>query len=146
MTRLKTPTTLLALAALVTLPLFGCATMVNGTQQDVEIRPLPAGGTHVKVTSLDGATVYDGDGPANVHLKRSQDYKLTITKPGYQPETVQISSGTTWWFLLPMFTITGPFELISVFDGAIYAYDEDGIEVTLFRQGRKPQGAVAYDP
>jgi hypothetical protein len=107
---------------------------------------LPAGGTHVKVTSLDGATVYDGDGPANVHLKRSQDYKLTITKPGYQPETVQISSGTTWWFLLPMFTITGPFELISVFDGAIYAYDEDGIEVTLFRQGRKPQGAVAYDP
>jgi hypothetical protein len=33
-----------------------------------------------------------------------------------------------------------------VFDGAIYAYDEDGIEVTLFRQGRKPQGAVAYDP
>ena len=120
--------------------------MVNGTQQDVEIRPLPGGGTHVKVTSLDGATVYDGDGPTTVHLKRSLDYKLTITKPGYQPETVQISSGTTWWFLLPMFTITGPFELISVFNGAIYAYDDDGIEVTLFREGRKPQGAVAYDP
>ncbi len=146
MTRPGTPTTLFALAALATLPLLGCATMVNGTQQDVEIRPLPAGETHVKVTSLDGAVVYDGDGPANVHLKRSEDYKLTITKPGYQPETVQISSGTTWWFLLPMFTITGPFELISVFDGAIYAYDDDGIEVTLFRQGRKPQGAVAYDP
>jgi hypothetical protein len=58
--------------------------MVNGTQQDVEIRPLPGGGTHVKVTSLDGATVYDGDGPTTVHLKRSLDYKLTITKPGYQ--------------------------------------------------------------
>ena len=74
------------------------------------------------------------------------DYKVTITKPGYQPETVQITSGMTWWFLLPMFTITGPFELISVFNGAVYAYDEDGIEVTLFREGRKPQGAVAYDP
>ena len=146
MTRLGTPTTLFALAALAILPLYGCATMVNGTQQDVEIRPLPEGGTHVKVTSLAGEVVYDGNGPANVHLKRSLDYKLTITKPGYQPETVQISSGTTWWFLLPMFTITGPFELISVFNGAIYAYDDDGIEVTLFREGRKPQGAVAYDP
>ena len=30
--------------------------------------------------------------------------------------------------------------------GGGLAYDDDGIEVTLFREGRKPQGAVAYDP
>ena len=146
MTRPGTPTTLFALAALAALPLFGCAAMINGSMQEVEVRPLPAGDTHIKVTGADGTIVYDGVGPAVIQFKRNQDYKLTISKPGYQPETVALSSETAWWFLLPMFTITGPFELVSVFSGAIYQFNDEGIEVTLFREGRKPQGAVAYDP
>lgn len=146
MTRAALQTTVFAsLVAFAALPGLGCAAMINGSHQEVKVTPYP-GETHVNITGTDGAVVYDGKGPAEVSLRRNQDYKIKITKPGYQTETVQVTSSNVWWWLFPMLTFTGPFELISVFNGSIYAFNEDGIEVTLFRDGQKPPGAVSYDP
>ncbi len=62
----------------------GCASIVHGTRQKVPVSTNPP-----------GATVSDGEttiqSPGTLNLKRNQDYILTITKPGFQTETVKIT-------------------------------------------------------
>ncbi len=75
--------TLLALIALC--PLFtSCASIVHGTTQKVPVS-----------TSPEGATIFDGKNtyisPATIELKRKDDHIITISKPGYETETVKIS-------------------------------------------------------
>lgn len=62
----------------------GCASIVHGTRQKIAVATNPA-----------GATISDGESsvqsPGTLNLKRNQDYILTITKPGYETETVKIT-------------------------------------------------------
>jgi len=64
--------------------LAGCASIVHGTRQKIAVSTNPP-----------GAQVSDGENsiqtPGSLILKRNQDYLLTITKPGYETETVKIS-------------------------------------------------------
>lgn len=68
----------------VCLTLSGCASIVHGTRQKIAVSTNPT-----------GATVSDGEttvqSPGTMNLKRNQDYILTITKPGYETETVKIT-------------------------------------------------------
>ena len=61
----------------------GCASIVNGTRQEVSISSSPS-----------EAMVSDGEvtikTPGKISLKRDKDHVLTITKPGYETESVRI--------------------------------------------------------
>ena len=124
----------------------GCAALVNGTHQEgVTLIGYP-GQTAIKVTDASGAVVYDGPSPAHVTMHRSETYKMTVSRSGFAPETVAIDSHTNWWWLLPAFTFTGPFEIISFVNGSVQSFTDDGIEVTIFPDGRRPANAVAFEP
>jgi hypothetical protein len=71
------------LVSLLLLLSIGCASIINGTRQKVAVSSNPP-----------GATVSDGEvslvTPATFELKRNCDHLITITKPGYETETVKV--------------------------------------------------------
>ena len=87
------------IAAIAILSLTGCASIVNGTKQDVSIVSEPAGATYtVKETGQTGTT------PANVELKRGNgyfsgaDYTVTYRKEGYADVTRTVESKVSGWY------------------------------------------------
>ncbi|MEW6775722.1 MAG: PEGA domain-containing protein [Bdellovibrionota bacterium] len=71
----------------------GCATIVNGTKQKVKINSTPDGAT----VSVDG--VDSGTTPATVKMRRKEDHKVVIKKPGYKPKEVELKNKMSWWWL-----------------------------------------------
>jgi hypothetical protein len=93
----------LAVAACVCL-LPGCATIFNGgSQQTIKLAGQPPGAT-VTVTDRNGATVHEGVLPADLKLKRgagyfrSQNYKITVSHPGFQDRTVPVRANVSAWY------------------------------------------------
>ena len=90
-----------ALACLILLAT-GCATMRGGPQQDVPVRTDPEGAT-VAVSCGSATGTYST--PVVVRLpRRADDCRLTVTKEGFEPETVQFTnvvSRSVWWNLAP---------------------------------------------
>lgn len=77
-----------ALVAAASLALGGCATVINGTSQDVKFQSDP-GGAQVKLTGGQSCTT-----PCEVSLKRRSDLRADFAKPGYKPAYVLIQSKT----------------------------------------------------
>ena len=75
-------------ASILVLPVIGltmgCATIVHGNRQNVTINSEPQGAS-VKVDGLKGKT------PFSASLARNEDYVVTIKKPGYKEEQIQIN-------------------------------------------------------
>lgn len=80
--------------ALCAMTLPGCATIVHGTSQTVEIRSAPHGASVL----VDGRNV--GTTPMKADLKRGQSHVVQIEKPGYLTESVmtttKLNSATGW--------------------------------------------------
>ncbi len=66
--------------------LAGCATIVHGTSEKVQIDSSP-GGAEVVIDDAQHITT-----PAAVKLSRKADHKLAFHKPGYQDETETLTS------------------------------------------------------
>lgn len=66
----------------------GCATVINGTHQPVDFRSDPAGADAKTVTGLECTT------PCKFSMRRGDDSRVTFTKPGYKPVTIDIQSRT----------------------------------------------------
>lgn len=79
--------------------LVGCGTVVHGTYQSVTVDTTPSGAT-VAVQNAYGESALGGYGassaaetyvtPASIQLSRRRDTVLTISKPGYQTQTVTV--------------------------------------------------------
>lgn len=76
------------LASVLALTLTGCATVINGTSQDVQIASNPQG-AEVKLTNGTTCTT-----PCEVSLKRRHDLRVDLTKEGYKPTYVLVQSRT----------------------------------------------------
>lgn len=76
------------LQALLSLSLFfvlsGCATIMHGTTQDIEIRTDPSNADIL----VDGGQHFTS--PALVTMKRKDDHSVEISRQGYQKEKVEI--------------------------------------------------------
>lgn len=75
-----------ALVAAASAALSGCATVMNGTSQDIAFDSAPGGAT-VKVTT--GATCMT---PCKLELKRGKDLRADFNKSGYKPAYVLVQS------------------------------------------------------
>lgn len=79
---------LTAILAASSLGLGGCATVINGTSQDYEMKSEPAG-ANVSLSNGQSCTT-----PCKISLKRRNDLSATVEKDGYKTETVFIQSRT----------------------------------------------------
>jgi hypothetical protein len=132
----------LALAAAALMQSLGCATILQGKEQELAIVPYP-GESQITVTSDRGEVVYKGVAPKRVKLKRGSTYKVLAEKPGYEAETLVIDSTfKVKWMVLDVF-LTGFIGIpIDIATGAANTLDDSGddeVEVTLFQPGMKPK-------
>lgn len=71
----------------------GCASIVKGTRQTVMVETNPPGAT----ISID-RTHETSVSPAQLSLKRKNEYELKIEKAGYKTEYVQVDRHLSGWF------------------------------------------------
>lgn len=115
----------------------GCATIVHGSRQNVSINSNPP-----------GAAVYIDNGmalttPSHVNLERKRDYIVTISKPGYQTQTIPLNSVLTAWLAGNIIfggIIGGGVDLLS---GAAWTLTPENINLTLtpLAPGQQDTGA-----
>lgn len=68
----------------------GCATIIHGTTQDIDIKTDPTGADLL----VDGQLHYKS--PAVITMKRKDDHTLEISQEGYKKETVEIKGALSW--------------------------------------------------
>ena len=71
----------------------GCATIINGKTQEIQVSTNPTGAT----VSID--TMQTVITPATVNLRRNKDYIFTITKQGYQTQIIPVTGVLSGWVL-----------------------------------------------
>lgn len=71
----------------------GCATIIHGSSQNVQINSSP---DEAEIW-IDGA-VY-GKTPARINLERKHEYLVTLKKDGYKEASVKIESKTSAWII-----------------------------------------------
>lgn len=116
-------------ASAVAVLISGCATMMNGTKQEVTLKAFPEG-TTVRVTP---GTEPPQPTPARFLLARRHDYMAVFEKPGYQSQTVEIKSGLSgklWGNIIfaQFLLIAVPVDFIT---GAAYKLTPEETSVTL---------------
>ncbi len=78
--------------------LVGCASIVNGTKQEVTISSDPSKAS-LRILTAGGQEVYNGTTPASVKLQRKKEYDVFISLEGYKEEKIHISKGFNSWYL-----------------------------------------------
>jgi len=71
----------------------GCAAIIHGTTQDVNISSAP----DQSEIWIDGAKM--GTTPTKITLKRKDNYLVTIKKEGYKEATIKIEGETSAWII-----------------------------------------------
>ncbi len=84
--------TVLLLAAIGTLAISGCATIVNGRTEPLGLSSNPAGAE----VSIDGGAMKVMT-PTSVELKRDENHSFIFHKDGYQDPSATVTSGTSGW-------------------------------------------------
>ena len=108
--------------------LSGCASLMNGTRQKLNISSVPTG---EKVT-IDGED--KGTTPTTASLKRANEHLVTISLPGYAPYQLHLMrklSGWVWGNILAGGLIGLAVDMST---GALYKLSPPQIETTLSQQ------------
>lgn len=81
-----------SLSVIILITIFSCASIINGTKQDIRINSDPTGAQ----VSIDGIKYTT---PVVVKLKRGKNHSLLFTKEGYKPVTMKIDKELNAWVL-----------------------------------------------
>lgn len=112
-------------AAVLCLCLSGCATIVNGTAQKIQVSSEPAG-ARVKVDGKDGYVT-----PVKLRLERRSDHTLVFAKEGYEGRTVQMTHVLSEWVCGNLF-LGGPLGwFFDIFAGTQYKLIPNPVHVEL---------------
>lgn len=109
--------------------LSGCATSINSDRQSVTIFTDPP---EANVVIDDYLRVI---APGTVSLNRKSDHVAIVEKAGYEPATVTIKRGMSWWVMGNVVCLIFIVNCVQKDrrDGGYYAFDDE-IRVTLVKQ------------
>lgn len=87
-----------AVGLIVLIPLLaGCATIAGGgPNQAVTLNSDPSS-ANFTIQSSSGISMAQGSTPSTVSLPRKNEYQITVTMPGYQPQTTVLTKGVNGW-------------------------------------------------
>jgi hypothetical protein len=124
MSRLTAP----LVAASLCLSLCGCATIVNGTAQKIEVSSVPSGAD----VRVDDKASYVT--PVKLRLERRSDHILLFSKEGYEGQTVKMTHVLSEWVCGNLF-LGGPLGwLFDIFAGTQYKLIPNPVHVELKKQ------------
>lgn len=103
----------------------GCATILNTTTQEVEIKSVPAG---AKIT-IDNKKF--GNTPQVVNLERKRDHSVKFELEGYQTYETQLTTKISFWFWGNVLNGLIPGMAIDYLTGSMNTLLPDSIEAQL---------------
>ncbi|MBD0319054.1 MAG: PEGA domain-containing protein [Gemmatimonadetes bacterium] len=109
------------LVAFACVALAGCATIVQGSNQNVSVSSMPTG---AQVT-IDGKNM--GVTPMVAQLARKQSHKVQISMAGYQPYEIEMTKGVSGWVAGNLLFGGIPGLVIDAITGSMYKLSPDSI-------------------
>mgnify|MGYP001222815129 FL=1 len=113
----------------VSLTLLACATIMQGTRQEVSIASTPTGAT----LTIDNGEV--ANTPYAAKLKRKDKHTIKIELAGYQPYELAMSRGTSGWVWGNIVFGGLPGLIIDAISGGMYKLRPEEIQAALAQQG-----------
>lgn len=111
--------------------LSGCATIMTGTFENVEIDSEPSGAAVFVNGDLAGTT------PCEVDLDQDTEPYIVLKKTGYADTRVKLKKGVNGWLVLDVFTGIVPGLIFDAWAGAGKSFNEDDICVPLLLPDEK---------
>lgn len=84
--------------------LSGCASIIEGSSQDLRVTSDPDGAT-VVIARANGSEVFRGTTPATASLPTGNgffsgaEYFVTISADGFEPQTIRVGTNVSGWYL-----------------------------------------------
>lgn len=97
----------------------GCATLFQGTNEEIMVASDPPG---AQVTVSDGR---QGTTPYSMRVNRDDDLQIHVSKPGYAPTDISDTSHVEWGYLVSDIFFTGLIGLgVDGIDGAMFYHNQ----------------------
>ena len=125
--RLKASLTVMVGAAL-TVILSGCATIMQGTTQELSVSSSPTGAQVTVNGQAKGTT------PAVLDLKRKDNHVVRVTMDGYQPFEVALSRSTSGWVWGNLVFGGIPGLAVDAITGGLYKLSPEQISAALSKE------------
>ena len=90
--------------AIISIALSSCATIFTKSRYPITFNTNPEGAT-ISIENRAQRVIYEGISPATVTLKaaagymKREEYKITITKDGYNPKVILITPNLDGWYI-----------------------------------------------
>lgn len=127
----------LLVTGLTTLLCSSCASIVSHSRWPVAINSVPVGAT-VSITNRGGKEVFNGPTPAATYLAsgagffRRESYTLTFSKPGFNPQTLPLTTSVNgWYFGNLLFGGAIGMLIVDPATGAMYRLDQSQVQAAL---------------
>jgi hypothetical protein len=117
----------------------GCATIVGHPTQDIPVSSSPSG-ANIRITDEQGAEVFKGTTPITTTLNKStgryfgkKSYTVTVTKPGYQPQTIPVLASPNAWYFFGNLIFGGliGWFIVDPLNGAMYNLSPEAVTAVL---------------
>ena len=117
----------------------GCATIVGDKTQLMPINSTPDSAT-VLITDEKGVQVFKAQTPTSVTLQKSdgsywggKDYTVTISKEGYDAQTIAVTSSPNGWYIGGNIVFGGliGWFIVDPFNGAMYNLSPEQITASI---------------
>ena len=136
--RVVLPVVALALVA-------GCATIFNGTMQNVTVKSTPDAAKVVVTTMPGDVSVFEGQTPATFRISKTKEYQVAVAMDGYKPSKSLVShDGVEGWFFGNLICGGLVGMIIDYADGAMWKLSPDQIQVSLQTAHIPGGGDVLY--
>lgn len=120
------------LSAVALFMLSGCATIFNGTEEDLTIRSNPMKAKVVVVNAKNNMPFWEGKTPATVTVPKKNEYMVQVSMPGYKPAEVYVSQSLELNWTLASFFCTGLVGIVVDFvTGGMWNLSPTEINITL---------------
>lgn len=120
------------------LPSAGCATLVHGTSQRIEVATEPPG-ARVVVRCSGVETAHAEPTPTAVRLqRRASACSLELSKPGYAPVTVELTRKVSAALALGNLVTCGCGLAVDAVTGGLFAFVPGVVEVALQPESAQP--------
>ena len=104
----------------------GCATLFQGTNEEIMVQSDPPG---AQVSVNDGR---NGTTPYSMKVSRNDDVDIHVSKPGYAPMDISDESHMEWGYFISDFFFTGLIGLaVDGLDGAMFYHNQTMVSAHL---------------
>lgn len=118
----------------------GCAAIIHGTTQDIEVRSAP---DNAEVW-IDGSKM--GITPTRLTLKRNKDYNVKIVRQGYKEVEMKIEGKTSSWIIGNIIFGGIPGCIIDFVAGSAYDLTPERLDVNLTKVEALNGKTITIDP